>query len=81
MSNLRKASLVHDLSGVLRGLYVVKQNANMLVSQRPLAGSSIRTLTDAQRDSYKYAQEMLEFERQQEIEEKEQVQKMMDQAQ
>jgi hypothetical protein len=77
MSQLRKASLFQDLSGVLRGLYVVKQNANMIVSQRPLPGAALRTLTDAQRESYTHAQEALEFERQQEMEEKEQVQKMM----
>ena len=37
---------LNDIRGVLRGLYVIKQNANMLVNQRPASATSLRTLTD-----------------------------------
>ena len=41
----RTVSLFEDLTGIMRGFYVIKQNANMLQNQRPV--SMMRHLTDA----------------------------------
>ena len=77
MSNIRRAALVQDLSGVLRGLYIVKQNANMLTKQRPPVGNGLRTLTDAQRDDFASKRKMEEYEEKMEREEKEHLEKMV----
>ena len=46
-----------DLKGVMRGLYVIKQNANLLQRQRPI--QNIRVLTQNQRDKFTKDAEIL----------------------
>ena len=62
-----------DLKGVMRGLYVIKQNANLLQRQRPI--QNIRVLTQNQRDKFTKDAEILQFqqemERQDEMHERE----------